>query len=604
MTETDKDDGRLSEREHEHEHERELGVAALGVLVNQFGNAFDFVRELVQNSLDSGTAMVEVWTDFHAEDESGGMCEIHVDDSGIGMDEDTIDNRLTRLFSSSKEDDLTHIGKFGIGFVSVFAIKPQGVLVKTARGGERWEVFFNEERSIEKSHIEEPLEGTQVTVFKTMTPTDYQEAVKSIISMLMYWCKHAEKRIVFYDNADAKRNNSKDHGKSRRRRQKTVLEINEPMQVPGFAPIRVRRGETEIAMAFSRDNFYGFYNKGLTLKETQGLDIPNRYRMFFDIVSFKIKSPYLEHTLTRDTILRDANFEKALDLLMETARTDLIENLLALLEKKAGQNRLAGDDLAFYLDALDWLYYLPRELDPTFDMSGQFQDVAANMFRAVRFKREDEPSQMSIDASNRKIFRKCHAGACTLKEVVRSIHATDRRLLLTTEENEMTRELFEQGKSVFISRFNDNFFTDHVTGKTDDKHGLPRISELDGTFWLVTKVDTKALSNAGRQLLNKIGQVVHLAGLKIRPVNFLGDNPEVSVLSAVLVKKDVALAGKGEEGDIAVDVKGKIFVHLAALYSSAPDLAVLLAVRRLVLESVGKEEQVQKVSSAMEEVLS
>ncbi|MCP4676191.1 MAG: hypothetical protein GY854_11925 [Deltaproteobacteria bacterium] len=598
MTETKIDDKTPSE------HDRELGAAALGVLVNQFGNAFDFVRELVQNSLDSGTAMVEVWTDFHVEDEHGGMCEIHVEDSGMGMDEDIIDNRLTRLFSSTKEDDLTHIGKFGIGFVSVFAIKPQGVLVKTARGGERWEVFFDEERNIEKSLIEEPFEGTHVTVFKTMSPADYQDAVKSIISMLRYWCKHAEKRIVFFDNVDTKKGNRKVLGKSRRRRQKKVLEINEPMRVPGFAPITARRGETEIAMAFSRDNFYGFYNKGLTLKETKGLDIPNRYRVFFDLVSFKIKSPYLEHTLTRDTILRDANFEKALDLLMETARTDLVENLLALLEKKAGLSQLVGDDLAFYLDALDWLYCLPRELDPTFGMSGQIQDVAANVSRAVRFKQEEEPSQMSVDASKRQIFRKCHGDACTLKEVVRSIRATDRRLLLSTEENEMTSELFEEGKAVFFSRFNDEFFVHHVTGETEDIHGLPRISELDSTFWLVANVDTKTLSSAERQLLEKIEQVVELAGFQVQPVNFLGDNPEANILSAILVKKNIALADKGGEGDIALDVKGRVFVRLAMLYSRAPDLAVLLTVRRLVLESVGNEERIQKVASAMEEVLS
>ena len=45
------------------------------------------------------------------------------------MDEQIIDNELTRLFSSSKEDDLTKIGKFGIGFTSIFAIQPESRIV-------------------------------------------------------------------------------------------------------------------------------------------------------------------------------------------------------------------------------------------------------------------------------------------------------------------------------------------------------------------------------------------------------------------------------------------------------------------------------------------
>ena len=42
---------------------------------------------------------------------------IHVDDFGEGMDEAIIDAQLTRMFSSTKENDLTKIGKFGIGFL-------------------------------------------------------------------------------------------------------------------------------------------------------------------------------------------------------------------------------------------------------------------------------------------------------------------------------------------------------------------------------------------------------------------------------------------------------------------------------------------------------
>src|SRR5690554_8036960 len=79
------------------------------------------------------------------------------------MDEHIIDTYLTQLFSSSKEDDLTKIGKFGIGFVSVFALNPRAVLVQTGRGGEYWEVLFHEDRTFNKTRLQMPVEDRKST---------------------------------------------------------------------------------------------------------------------------------------------------------------------------------------------------------------------------------------------------------------------------------------------------------------------------------------------------------------------------------------------------------------------------------------------------------
>ena len=134
-------------------------------LVTQFSSALDCFRELVQNSIDAGSPQVDVWMEFEQGEGHQGVIAIHVDDFGEGMDEQIIDGQLTKLFASAKEDDLTKIGKFGIGFVSVFALKPKGVLVHTGRGGEYWEVFFHEDRSFSKTSLDMPVEGTQITLF-------------------------------------------------------------------------------------------------------------------------------------------------------------------------------------------------------------------------------------------------------------------------------------------------------------------------------------------------------------------------------------------------------------------------------------------------------
>ncbi|HXE72485.1 MAG TPA: ATP-binding protein, partial [Candidatus Nitrosotenuis sp.] len=115
----------------------------LETLISQFTDPFAFLRELVQNSLDANTTRVDIELEY---DEPKGILTLHVIDTGEGMNREIIDTQLTRLFSSSKEGDLTKIGKFGIGFVSIFAIEPEYVAVDTGRDGEYWRVLFLPDR--------------------------------------------------------------------------------------------------------------------------------------------------------------------------------------------------------------------------------------------------------------------------------------------------------------------------------------------------------------------------------------------------------------------------------------------------------------------------
>src|SRR5690606_4152467 len=153
------------------------------------------------NSIDAGSGSIEIWLDFIADESggAGGVIEIHVDDAGEGMNEAIIDDQLTTLFSSTKENDLTKIGKFGIGFVSVFALKPKGVLVQTGRDGQYWEVFFDHDRSFYKSAITSPIEGTQITLFVEGDRARYTELVARSRETIDHWCRHSEAEINFED---------------------------------------------------------------------------------------------------------------------------------------------------------------------------------------------------------------------------------------------------------------------------------------------------------------------------------------------------------------------------------------------------------------------
>lgn len=297
---------------------------ALDRLVNQFADAMAFFRELIQNALDAGSEEVEV--DFEYDD---GKLVIHVDDWGAGMNREIIDTRLTRLFSSSKDGDRTKIGKFGIGFVSVFAIEPDAVCIDTSREGEHWRILFDDQRRFTLIRRDEPVEGTKIRIFKSMTRSEYREFCERAQHVARYWCKHVDGEIRVAGEL-----------------------INEPFDLPD-APVRVSAGdpgnEQQIVVGHRRDgaSFSGLYNRGLTLIE--GALLPG--------VAFKASSARLEHTLTRDDVIREAGFDRLLDDVGALIANELAD---AVVDRLDGAIRTLEADRSPTGDALDELVYLWR----------------------------------------------------------------------------------------------------------------------------------------------------------------------------------------------------------------------------------------------------
>jgi hypothetical protein len=290
----------------------EAEIASLGdaleTLVHQFSDPWSFLRELIQNSIDAGSAEIDVRVEY--QDEHGTMM-VEVCDSGEGMDRRIIDSRLTRLFSSAKDGDLTKIGRFGIGFVSVFAIDPDMVCVDTGRTGEYWRVLFQADRGFERIRLDTPVEGTTVRIYKRASESEAREARERARSVLEYWCKHARVEIRLEDEL-----------------------ITMPMKLDGLCTIHHREEGTELVMAWTRDRqaMRGYYHGGLTLHEELDDTLPH--------VAFKIDSRYLEHTLTRDNVIRDENFSKAMQIVLREAEgklmTALFERLVDLARRYDG----------------------------------------------------------------------------------------------------------------------------------------------------------------------------------------------------------------------------------------------------------------------------
>ncbi len=283
---------------------------ALDKLVNQFADPLSFLRELIQNALDAGSREVDVWVDFEATEGSKGtpndrgVMVIRVEDWGEGMTREIIEKKLTRLFSSAKDGDRTKIGKFGIGFVSVFALQPDAVVIDTSREGEHWRIVFDRERNYSLLEREDPVEGTKIKVLVNATRKRADDIRTRARDVVRYWCKHVRGEVGFQGEVVSE-----------------AFSLTEPCvaQRPGE--------ETAIVVGHPRDEgrgIQGFYNRGLTLIEHRDAIIPG--------LAFKVSSVRLEHTLTRDNVIEDSGYRACLKQVHQLVAGPLCEQVFSMLE--------------------------------------------------------------------------------------------------------------------------------------------------------------------------------------------------------------------------------------------------------------------------------
>jgi molecular chaperone HtpG len=296
-------------------------------LVHQFSDPFAFYRELIQNSIDAGSSRIEVRLRFTPGATTGTATAV-VQDWGEGMNRQVIDQYLLTKFRSSKENDLTKIGKFGIGFLSVFAPDPDAVVVETGKDGESWRLLFKPNLTWELLESPEPYEGTTVTLHKSLSAAGYLDFAARSERAVRAWCRHSEADVAFAAGGP-------DGGPT----PEPTL-VREPLAVRAPFQVEYREEGTHIVAGPSPDHppKVGLYNRGLTLMELEEDLVPG--------VTFKILSRYLEHTLTRDNVRRDRHFERAIALVKRMADTALLERLRRELKIAAGDPERAGDHLA------------------------------------------------------------------------------------------------------------------------------------------------------------------------------------------------------------------------------------------------------------------
>ena len=274
---------------------------ALAGLVHQFADPMACFRELVQNAVDAGSAEIDIRFEH-----TDGRLVIHVDDYGEGMDRTIIDTKLTRLFSSSKEGDRTKIGRFGIGFVSVFALDPEVICVDTSRSGEHWRVIFKPDRSFSRVQCSAPVDGTKIAIYKTMPAAEAKAFMVRAREVIDFWCRHVPAEIRI-----------------------DGVSISRPFGLDLPCTISAEVGDARIVAGYDLrdDSSITYFNRGLTLLEER----PGP----FSGVHVKLWSPALEHTMTRDNVLRDEGYEKAIEHARAQVTGPLRERLITVLAAQA-----------------------------------------------------------------------------------------------------------------------------------------------------------------------------------------------------------------------------------------------------------------------------
>ncbi len=278
---------------------RDAGI--VGDIIEQFADRFAFFRELVQNSIDANTENIEVTLRY---DDAQKLLIVAVEDRGDGMPQEVIEDGLLVLFRSTKENDDSKIGKFGIGFVSVLAVEPNVVRVISSHGGTRHTLHLYPDFSYELFDSGRTSKtGTTVELEIPMKADQVEDFVMATWGALYRWCRHATVMITLTA-----------HGPGGKR----ILSerIDRPLALEKALASVARStpdGSISAVVGLTETPYSAFFNHGLLLYETKEPLVGN--------FSFVIQDASLGHTLSRDNVRRDDNFDRALDFVQELGRS-------------------------------------------------------------------------------------------------------------------------------------------------------------------------------------------------------------------------------------------------------------------------------------------
>lgn len=312
-------------------------------VVQQFADRYAFTRELVQNAIDAGASQIRVELEIDAD-----RLRVRFSDDGCGMTLDVIQGPLLTLFSSSKEGVAGKIGRYGVGFKSVLAVDPELVLVETRTATGAYAVrLYRDYRFEIEERPQAPGSGTSVELVLPAGEVAEPSHATRVREALSRWCRHVGCPIHLRIPGEP------------------WVRVNEPLTLSAPVVVELEVDGVRVAVGPSAGSealptapgpegvgdFAGFYGRGLTLLEAHG-----RPPCLIGL-RFKVDSPALTCTLSRDDVRRDDAFERAIALVERAAGEPLARALREAQARAAqafGERGDADSFSAYHALCLAW----------------------------------------------------------------------------------------------------------------------------------------------------------------------------------------------------------------------------------------------------------
>jgi Histidine kinase-, DNA gyrase B-, and HSP90-like ATPase/Transglutaminase-like superfamily len=137
------------------------------------GDAWVFVRELLQNSRDAGATKVDITVERR-----GGVDRFVCRDDGCGMSFEHAQKYLFTLYASSKRNQNDAAGRFGIGFWAVLRFVPDTVFVRSSpRAEPGWELRLSGDLETIEQSTTSLQTGTEIELVRSAGDVDPVRAV-------------------------------------------------------------------------------------------------------------------------------------------------------------------------------------------------------------------------------------------------------------------------------------------------------------------------------------------------------------------------------------------------------------------------------------------
>ncbi len=146
-----------------------------------------FIREFAQNSRDAGARQIGIVTDFIE-----GQFVLTFGDNGTGMNYDHARQFLFTLYASSKEDEASSAGRFGVGFWSALLFEPTIIEIESrAEQGNTWKVILDGDLSKPRTtdcHLK--ANGTRITLRKTVGNSyEAKHLLRKVERAILRYCR-------------------------------------------------------------------------------------------------------------------------------------------------------------------------------------------------------------------------------------------------------------------------------------------------------------------------------------------------------------------------------------------------------------------------------